>query len=263
MTKKKTSKPSSKATKTVKKASTTKAVKSTEKTPVKTAAKSAPKAAPKTTAPISKKSESVFGKRESSILLFIVVLACLIFAGWGNPDHPFGFGAKTSDDSSGSGKALIGGAFELTDQNGNKFSSAQLKGKKSLVFFGFTNCPSICPTTLAQLTVVMEKLDANKIQPVFITVDPDRDTPEVIKSYLASFYPSFIGLTGSAEDLENVRKAYKVYSNKVDEGAEAKADEYIMDHSGLVYVMDENGEYLAHFSGAESAQEMVAKINSL
>ena len=191
-----------------------------------------------------KKSKNLLGKRESSILLFIIVIACLVFSSWGKTEQP-----------SVTGKALIGGAFELTDQNGKAFSSEQLKGKKSLVFFGFTNCPSVCPTGMAQISAVMEKVDADKVQPVFITVDPARDTPEVMKAFLQDYYAGFVGLTGSEEAVKAVQKAYKVYSAKADE-----EENYNMDHSSLIYLMDENGDYLSHFSGQETEEEMVAKI---
>ena len=192
------------------------------------------------------KSKNLLGKRESSILLFIIIMACLVFSSWGK---------SSSVQDTSSGKALIGGAFELTDQNGKAFSSEQLKGKKSLVFFGFTNCPSVCPTAMAQISALMEKLDTSKVQPVFITVDPQRDKPEVIKAFLKNYYAGFIGLTGSPEQLKAVEKAYKIYSAKTDENAN-----YNMDHSSLIYVMDANGEYLTHFSGHETEEEMVAKI---
>jgi protein SCO1/2 len=182
----------------------------------------------------------------------MLTLACLIFIGMFNHDQII------SQNDKSTGKALIGGAFELTDQNGKPFSSEQLKGKKSLVFFGFTHCPSICPTGLAQITAVMEKLDADKVQPVFITVDPERDTAERMKEYLADFYPSFVGLTGSLEQLESVKKAYKVYAAKTAD--EHSGHDYNMDHSSLIYVMDENGEYLTHFSGQETAEEMAGRI---
>lgn len=205
---------------------------------------------------MSKKTKRKLGKRESSILLFIVVLACLIFIGYGETGAPFN---KQADDAS-SGKALIGGEFVLVDQNGNEFSSEQLKGKKSLVFFGFTNCPAICPTSMAVISAALEQLeDADEVQPVLISVDSERDTPEVMKAFLANFHPSFVGLTGDEEKLAEVKKAYKVYSNK---GEVPEDGNYNMDHSSLVYFMDENGEYITHFNGMESAEEMAAKIET-
>lgn len=197
-----------------------------------------------------------FGKRESSILLFILVLACLVFLGWGNMDVSDFESKKQS-----SGKALIGGEFVLTDQNGAEFSSAQLQGKKALIFFGFTNCPAVCPTSMAVISAVMEQVDADEVQPVLISVDPERDTPEAMKVFLEDFYPTFIGLTGDAEKLKAVKRAYKVYSAK-SATANELAGEYDMDHSSLIYLMDEDGEYLLHFNGTEAVEEMSARIRS-
>jgi protein SCO1/2 len=199
----------------------------------------------------------VFGKRESSILLFILVLACLIFIGYNESGEPYN--TMSGGKAESTGKALIGGTFELTDQNGAAFSSEQLKGKKSIVFFGFTHCPAVCPTAMAQISAAMETVDADKVQPVFITVDPERDNPEVIKAFLVDFYPNFIGLTGDAEALKNVQKEYKVYSAK---GETPEDGNYNMDHSSIIYLMDENGEYLTHFTGAESTEEMAARITN-
>lgn len=202
-----------------------------------------------------KKSKSLT-KRESSILLFILILACLIFVGYNQDGAPF---FKKSAAENSSGRALIGGEFMLTDQNGEDFSSEELTGKKSLVFFGFTNCPAVCPTSMAVISAVMEQVDAHEVQPVLISVDPERDTAEVMKKFLADFYPTFIGLTGDAEKLIEVKKAYKVYSNK---GEVPDDGNYNMDHSSLIYLMDEDGEYLTHFNGSETVEEMVTKIKS-
>lgn len=191
--------------------------------------------------------------KQTSIAFGVIVFLSFLILGGQNLQNPIG-----SEPPASSGKALIGGAFELIDQNGQKFSSEQLKGKKSLVFFGFTNCPSVCPTTMAVLTTALEKVEAGKVQPVFISVDPERDTPEVLKKFLASFHPSFIGLTGDEEQIERVKKAYKIYAKKAGEAAE----NYDVDHSALIYLMDENGEYLSHFNDSNSAEEIALAINN-
>lgn len=155
--------------------------------------------------------------------------------------------------------AAIGGAFSLTDQNGNVVTDQAFRGKLMFVYFGFTSCPDVCPVSLLSMTNVLNKLgeDAAKIAPIFITLDPERDSPKKLKAFLANFHPSFIGLTGPYADIEKVKDAYKAY------GAIQPADadgNYLVDHSGYVYVMGKNGEYLAHFSHDASEEEMVKAL---
>ena len=117
----------------------------------------------------------------------------------------------------GAARVPIGGPFELTDQNGKRLSSESLKGKPSAIFFGFTHCPEVCPTTLFDLTQDLEAMgpDAAKLNVVFITVDPERDTPELMKTYLSSFDPRIVGLTGTEAEITAAAKEYKVYFKKV------------------------------------------------
>jgi len=142
--------------------------------------------------------------------------------------------------------SAVGGAFALLDQNGARVTDQDLKGKPSLIFFGFTNCPEICPTTLFEVSEVLEKLgpDAQKVNALFITVDPERDSPEKLKEYLSSFNPRLRALSGDAAAIAQVAKAYRVYYRKVplDGGG------YTMDHTALVYLMDKNGAFVAPFS---------------
>ncbi len=151
--------------------------------------------------------------------------------------------------------AAIGGAFSLTDHNGQVVSDTQFRGKIMLVFFGFTSCPDICPVTLMTLTNVLNKLelDAANIAPIFITLDPERDTPEKLKTYLANFHPSMIGLTGAYADIEKVMEGYKTYAAKQPADAEGN---YMVDHSGFIYVMGRDGQYLAHFAHNASEDEL-------
>jgi protein SCO1/2 len=157
------------------------------------------------------------------------------------------------------GEALIGGPFTLTNQDGKEISDSDFSDKLMLVYFGFTHCPSICPTDMAVLSEALKNLgdDAKKIQPVFITIDPERDTPEQIKKFLANFYPGFEGLTGTKEQIASVTAAYRVYSQKVD--AE-KLGEYLMDHSSFTYLMGRDGKYITHFTSQQSASEIVEGI---
>ncbi len=166
---------------------------------------------------------------------------------------------------SGQGNSLsesvpIGGEFVLTDQNGNKFSSEQIKGHLSLIYFGFTYCPDICPTTLNKLSNVITTLEKYNIDilPIFITIDPDRDTPALLKEYLSHFHPKFIGLTGSAADLKYVADLYKVFYTRSQ--TSENLNNYMIDHSSFVYLMDKQGKYMKHFYMHSSEQEIVEYI---
>ncbi len=142
--------------------------------------------------------------------------------------------------------AAVGGPFHLEDQNGKPLSDQDLKGRPFLVFFGFTHCPDICPTTLFEMSQLMHTLgpDADRTAAVFITVDPERDTPAVIKDYLSNFDPHLRGLTGDQASVNATLKAYRVYAKKVplDNG------DYTMDHTALVYLMDKDGRFVAPFN---------------
>jgi protein SCO1/2 len=146
----------------------------------------------------------------------------------------------------GQAVASVGGPFHLEDQNGKEVSDADMKGKPFLVFFGFTHCPDICPTTLFDISQVMKALgpDADRTGALFITVDPERDTPTVLKDYLSSFDPHLRGLTGDPTALNAAIKEYRVYAKKVplDNG------DYTMDHTAIVYLMDKDGHFVAPFN---------------
>ncbi len=154
---------------------------------------------------------------------------------------------------------VIGGAFELVDQNGKPFTEKDLKGKYSLIYFGYTYCPDVCPTELQTMTQALEMLGpmASRIRPVMISVDPERDTPEVLKEYLSNFYPGFVGLTGTPEQVRKAGQAYRVFYRKTDEKS---ASEYLMDHSSIVYLMDPEGRYLKHFAYGTSPEKMAEGI---
>jgi protein SCO1 len=154
--------------------------------------------------------------------------------------------------------AAVGGPFTLLDQNGKTVTEKALQGRPSLVFFGFTHCPDVCPTTLYQMTQVYTELggDADKVGSFFVTVDPERDTPEQLKTYLSSFDPHIVGLTGDRAAVDPVLKAYRVYSKKVP----TNGDDYTMDHTALVYLMDREGRFVGAFNlqrpPAEAAKEL-------
>jgi protein SCO1 len=142
--------------------------------------------------------------------------------------------------------AQIGGPFSLTDQDGRTVSDQDLRGKPFLVFFGYTHCPDICPTTLFDLSEVLRSLgpDADRVSAAFITVDPERDTSATLKDYLSSFDPHLRGLTGDADAIRAVTKAYRVYYRKIP----LEGGDYTMDHTALVYLMGKDGHFIAPFN---------------
>lgn len=155
-------------------------------------------------------------------------------------------GSKTFP-SKVSGVALIGGPFELTDHNGNKVTEKSYRGKLMLVFFGFTHCPDICP---ADLQVISSALDligekAAEVQPLFITIDPERDTQENLAAYMEHFHKNIHALYGSKEQLEKAAKAYRIYYKRVED--KDSPGDYTMDHTAFMYLMDRSGKYLTHF----------------
>jgi protein SCO1/2 len=146
----------------------------------------------------------------------------------------------------GTGPSAIGGPFKLIDQNGQTITDQDMKGRPFLVFFGYTHCPDVCPTTLFDVSELMRALgpDAGRAGALFITVDPERDTPAKIKDYLSSFDPHLRGATGDAKAIEAAEKAYRVYAKKVP----TDGGDYTMDHTALVYLMDKQGRFVAPFS---------------
>jgi protein SCO1/2 len=154
--------------------------------------------------------------------------------------------------------AAIGGPFRLIDHDGKTVTEQDFRGKPFLVFFGFTHCPDLCPTALFEMSEVLRRLgpDAEKVRVLFITVDPERDTPAVLKDYLSSFEPQIRGLTGDAEAIAAALKAYRVYSRKVplDRGG------YTMDHSIFVYLMNKDGRFVGTFNLKRRPEEAAAEL---
>jgi protein SCO1 len=154
--------------------------------------------------------------------------------------------------------SAVGGPFRLTDQSGKTITDQDLKGRPFLVFFGFTHCPEICPTALFDISEILSRLgpDAEKVNALFITVDPERDTPAALKDYLSSFNPRLIGVGGDAQALAAVAKAYRVYYKKVP----LKDGDYTMDHTAIVYLMDKNGQFVAPFSLKRRPEDAAADL---
>lgn len=158
----------------------------------------------------------------------------------------------------GGSASLIGGPFQLVDQDGKPTTEQDMKGKPFLMFFGFTHCPDVCPTALFEVSEVMRALgpDADRAGAMFVTVDPERDTPAVMKNYLASFDPHVRGLTGDSKAVEAIQKAYRVYAKKVP----TESGDYTMDHTALIYLMDKQGRFVASFNMKRKPEEAAAEL---
>lgn len=161
-----------------------------------------------------------------------------------------------------SAAALIGGDFSLIDHDGKPVTQDDYKGIKKLVFFGFTNCPAVCPTELYNISATLDELGvekANKLQVLFISIDPEQDTPERMKEYVTAFHDDFIGLTGSVEQVAKAAKAFRIYYAKIPE--EDSEIGYTMDHSAYTYLMDENNIYITHLPPNSQIEDMVNIIS--
>lgn len=154
------------------------------------------------------------------------------------------------------GVPAIGGPFTLTDETGKKVTDADFRGEPTLVFFGYTHCPDVCPTTLFDMSQVFEKLPGAKVAGLFVTVDPERDTPAVMKDYLSSFDPRIHGLSGDRAAIDPVLKEFRVFSRKVP----GKDGEYTMDHSAIVYLMDKDGHFVASFNLDRKPEDSAAQL---
>jgi protein SCO1/2 len=185
----------------------------------------------------------VFSAFTAGLVLFLAVFFLLTGQRYGGPPSA----------------AAIGGPFNLVDQRGQPISDKDFRGKPFLVFFGFTHCPDVCPTTLFEVSEVFRALgpEADKAGALFVTVDPERDTPAAMNDYLSSFDSHLRGATGTRDQIDVIEKTYRVYARKV---PNASGDGYTMDHTALVYLMDKNGAFVKPFSlkraPAEAADEL-------
>lgn len=201
-----------------------------------------------------------------SRLNLIVLLVCGLLAGGLAAvatipqirDKVVGSGAQKSV-----GQALVGGPFTLTDHTGKRVSDADFRGRNMLLFFGFTYCPDVCPTALQVMAATMDKLGAkaDRVVPLFITVDPERDTAELLAQYVATFHPKLLGLTGTREEIDTVLKAYRVYAQRVEDPKSTAG--YTMNHSTIVYLMGPDGQYRTHFTHATSVDAMYERLSKL
>lgn len=154
--------------------------------------------------------------------------------------------------------AAIGGPFHLADQSGEQVTEKNLQGRPTLVFFGFTHCPDVCPTSLFEMSELLRALgkDADRVNAYFVSIDPERDTPEAMKDYLQSFDPHLKGLTGDADAVKQIASAYRVYVKKVP----LKDGDYTMDHTALIYLMDKNGRFVSPFNIKRTPDEAAADL---
>ncbi len=159
----------------------------------------------------------------------------------------------------GKGVTAIRGQFQLTDHTGKERTNESFKGQYTLVYFGYTFCPDICPTGLQVMTKAIDRLDAKtqkKITPLFITIDPKRDTVDQLNSYVSNFHPRLIGLTGTEEQIAGAARAFRVYYSRPKENSDASND-YLLDHSSIIYLMDSGGTYITHFTHKTSVSKIV------
>lgn len=194
------------------------------------------------------------------IFLLLVVTTVMLFVTKNKITNSTSIGESNSE-SEGEGVALIGGDFTLTNQDGIIVSDKDFRGRVMMVFFGFTHCPDMCPTTAAAYTKILESLGdkASAVAPIFISVDPQRDTQAVLKEYLSNFDKRIIGLTGTDEQLKQVASVYKAYFAK---SKNATGDETV-DHSGFIYIMDKNGAYVQHFPYDANVQDITNAVSNL
>ena len=173
---------------------------------------------------------------------------------WIKASEPTGDNARIAGAQ---GLLRIGGPFALIDQNGTPRTDADFRGRYMLVFFGYTHCPDVCPTALQTIADALDALgpEADKIVPIFITVDPERDDAKALKAYVANFHPRLVGLTGSLDAIKKVTKAYRVYRAKAGDG-----DDYLMDHSAFTYLMGPDGRYVAHFRDGITPEDMARTL---
>ncbi len=161
------------------------------------------------------------------------------------------------------GQALVGGPFSLVDHTGKRVTEADFLGRSTLILFGFTYCPDICPSGLQVMSAALDQAGAKaeKVVPVFISVDHERDTPEQLAKYVASFHPRLVGLTGSREEIASAARAYRVYFKKTEDPKSTAGFTY--DHSALIYLMGPDGRYMTHFSHAAGPDQIAARLRQL
>jgi protein SCO1/2 len=192
-------------------------------------------------------------RRPVLIFAAIMLLIAAVIGG-------YAYMSRGPHQQQGSGVALVGGPFSLIDQDGRRVTEKDFLGKYMLVFFGYTYCPDICPTELQVMSAALDQMgpEAGRIQPIFVSIDPARDTPEVLKAYVANFGPRLIGLTGSPEEVAAIAKAYRAYYAKAGNGS--TATDYLMDHSSIIYLMGPDGRFVKHMPYTTDAAKLATEL---
>ena len=193
----------------------------------------------------------------SIMLIALGTIAVTAFVAWQRIAD-----TRTTETAEGAGLSAavkIGGPFALTNHLGENVSNTTYRGRYLFVYFGYSYCPDVCPTELANMAATIDTLgpQADKVQPLFITIDPERDTTKFLAEYVAQFHPRFIGLTGSLEEIAAVAKGYRVFYRKA---KDEDANEYLMDHSNFIYFMDDDGRFLTMFRGGTNPKAAAKTI---
>lgn len=200
-------------------------------------------------------------KQRNLLILGVISFAVGLFAILGvlqTKNYLNTAGTSQDLDSLQAGLPSIGGAFQLVDKDGKIWKDTDFRGKPMLVYFGYSYCPDICPTALSHLTKAVEELGGGKtIQPIFISLDPERDTPENLQAFSENFHKDLLMLTGSKSQVDQAIKAYRVHAARASEG---KDEDYLVDHSSLIYLMDKDGNYEAHFDHQTPPEEIVKRV---
>jgi len=184
-------------------------------------------------------------------LLLVAALAGGVL--WHESEKVPGLGRVVS-----TGRADIGGPFQLTDQSGKRVTDKDFRGRYMLIYFGYSFCPDVCPTTLAVMAQTLEKVGdrSRRVAPILITIDPERDTPKVLEDYVKAFGPTFVGLTGSAAEIKDVEKKYRVYAVK----KPLEGGNYGMDHSSVIYLMGPDGKLVSFYDEAISPDDLAKEL---
>jgi len=190
----------------------------------------------------------------------VVIVACFLFGALLGA-YALLLNSSPGDRVQSSGKALVGGPFTLVDPSGKTVTDQNFRGRYMLIFFGYTHCPDICPAELQVMAAALDQLGpkAAKVVPIFITLDPERDTPEAVGAYVKNFGPNIVGLTGSTEAVAAAAKAYRVSFSKFQD--ENSGTNYTIDHSALAYLMGTDGEYITHIPYGTSVAQMLDTLN--
>ena len=193
-------------------------------------------------------------RNRQALIPYLLLVAALIGGVlWYESEQVPGLGRVVT-----TGQADVGGPFQLTDQTGKRVSDKDFRGRYMLIYFGYSFCPDVCPTTLAVMAQALEKLGerSHRIVPVFITIDPERDTPKVLNDYVKAFGANFVGLTGSPAEVKDVEKEYRVYAVK----KPLPGGNYGMDHSSVIYLMGPDGKMVSFYDEAVSPDDLAKDL---